>query len=113
MSETIIHIPAGGNATIQQVDAITLDTIKNFVGGYIEGVFLGDGGTLFSLYVNEEGLLVGLPPNRVFTRYDGNTVNVVGDAILMGFDPSTGADHGLTPEQAEEWLEKVNNLPRL
>ncbi len=110
MSETIIHIPAGGDATIQQVDAITLDTIKNFVGGYIEGLNLS---ARVSLYVNEEGFLHLLPPNRVFTRFDGNKVPVVGDAVLMGFDPSTGADHGLTPEQAEEWLEKVNNMPQL
>lgn len=113
MSETIIHIPAGGDATIQQVDAIDLDTIKGFVGGYIEAVSLGDDGTLFSLYVNEEGLLLGLPPNRVFTRFDGNKVPIVGDGVLMAFDPATGADHGLTPEQAEAWLEKVNNMPRL
>jgi len=35
----------------------------------------------------------------------------VGDAILMSSDPATGDDIGLTPEEAEEWLAKVNNMP--
>ena len=108
MSQTIIHIPAGGDATIQQVEAIDLNTVSGFVGGHIQGVFLGGG---ITVYVNEEGLILGLPPNRVFTRFDGNKVNVVGDAILMSSDPATGDDIGLTPEEAEEWLAKVNNMP--
>jgi hypothetical protein len=60
----------------------TLKDLQEFVGGYIELVFLGAGRVLV---VNEEGKLEGLPPNVRATeiiRAQGITDVIAGDALL-------------------------------
>jgi hypothetical protein len=54
-----------------------LETMQKAVGGLIERVQAGD----VVLYVNEEGLLHGLPPNQSINKALG--VSLVGDVIVM------------------------------
>lgn len=91
-------------ATIQAVivdpDGTTRDTqIENslgsfqaVVGGYIEGVF----GNVATVYVNEEGLLMGLPANPLATlfaqRILGAGVVLHGTALIVGPGDSEGND---------------------
>lgn len=57
-----------------------LEELSGFVGGYIECVYIPGG---FTLVVNEEGKLKGLPYNEVATRlYDNPHDEIVGDAVL-------------------------------
>ena len=113
MTHTIIHIPAGGidpekQPIIMQVSELDLKTMQGLVGGHIELVRLDDG---IDLFVNEEGLLLGLPLNRIFKRADGAEVPVVGDAFICGSDESSGDSIGLTVDQAIKWLRTVREVP--
>lgn len=67
-----------------------LKSLQNEVGGYIEAAFTVpsiDGGSRFVTgYVNEEGLLLGLP--MCLITADGGTYS--GSCIIVGLDYSTG-----------------------
>lgn len=107
---TVIHVVATGEVVALQLPRLSLETLQTLVGGQLEGVYLGDGVTL---YVNESGMVQGLPPNRVFRRFDGNRVPVYGNAVLLGFNPATGEDYGLSAEQVEKWMAVVSAAPRV
>lgn len=75
-----------------------LATLQGLVGGYIEGVRLGQG---IMLIVNEEGKLDGLPANFPL----GNAV-IVGTAVFVadGFD---GEFTDLSDAQIETVMEQL------
>lgn len=74
----------------------TLQSFKGLVGGYIEGLGISPTAHMF---VNEEGKLEGLEPNRRF-----NNDILVGTILIVGVD---GEDTtSLTPEQIEEYMER-------
>lgn len=59
-----------------------LEDMQEFVGGYVEGLRLKNGHTL---YVNEEGRLKGLPVNKMATAFWSASYNtqskIVGNVI--------------------------------
>jgi hypothetical protein len=61
-----------------------LDTFQGIVGGYIEGVF----GNVAMMYVNEEGLLLRLPPNPLATLFAQEILKrdvvLYGTALILG-----------------------------
>ena len=62
----------------------SLEELKEFVGGYIECVFLNDHQVLV---VNEEGKLIGLPYNHIATEtyniaFQPNRDVIVGNVLL-------------------------------
>lgn len=70
---------------INEGGVFTLQELKEFVGGYIECVFLPNGKQV--IIVNEEGKLLGLPYNNTATEamrlaFQGTTDYIVGDALL-------------------------------
>ena len=72
-----------------------LETMQGIVGGYIESVFLPDA----TVYVNEEGHLLGLPPNErileivgSYTPYPPYSLRLLGDAIILGKPDLFGYD---------------------
>lgn len=77
-----------------------LQTFQSLVGGYIEGVSLSPTAYIF---INEEGKLLGLEPNRRFNR-----------DILVGTILIVGADHedtvSLTPEQIKQYIEQFKRV---
>ena len=87
-------------AVIVDPDGTTRDTeiesslgaFQAVVGGYIEGVI----GRVATIYVNEEGLLIGLPPNPLATlfaqRFLGAGVVLVGTALIVGPPDGAGND---------------------
>lgn len=79
----------------------TLEALQQTVGGYIEALPLGD--PHVACYVNEEGLLKGLPLNRVV-----NGRPIVGPILFVGFDPETSGNVSLTDEQVEHWATMFN-----
>jgi len=70
----------------------SLGSFQAVVGGYIEGVI----GRVATIYVNEEGLLIGLPPNPLATlfaqRFLGAGVVLVGPALILGPPDGGGND---------------------
>ena len=85
-----------------------LDSLQSEVGGNIEVVGLDKG---VDAYVNEEGLLIGLPFNcHLPTAYaGGRMVPVVGTIILASHD-AEGETVSLTDEQAAYWHSVLASL---
>lgn len=96
-----IRIEVGSNPEVVFIES-GLDSLQSEVGGLIEAVSL-DPKT--DAYVNEEGLLHGLPFNRHLpTTYGGGRmVPVVGNVIIVSHDEE-GETVGLTEQQAKDWL---------
>ena len=108
----IIRIPAGGldpdkQPEIVEMDRLELSDMQKLVGGYIEHMTLD---RQIDLWFNEEGRLTGLPPNRLFTRFDGMEFDILGDAFITSSNEE-GETISLTDEQARVWLAKVKELP--
>ena len=86
-------------------------TIKNtpkekqkLVDGLIEYVYLPNCNDVV-LICNEEGKLLGLPPNRDI-GYD----IVCGDFLIVGDDPELGEDRSLTEEQITKYSKMFDEL---
>ena len=51
---------------MEDVESLTLKEMQGFVGGYIE--------ELGEFIVNEDGLMLNLPRNKMFPQYVGNII---------------------------------------
>ena len=75
----------------------SLAAFQAVVGGYIEPVY----GRVGTIYVNEEGLLLGLPFNQEATRFVrgifGELHNLVGTALSVGPADTEGSDTDVRP----------------
>jgi hypothetical protein len=79
MKIKIVKIPVGSDPLVVEIDN-SLDEMKAIVGGWIEIVSLGGG---LDLCCNEEGKLMGLPPN--VSLFGGQDI-VAGDCFLLRHD---------------------------
>lgn len=61
-----------------------LSFAQKIVGGYIEHVNCGD----YSMWVNEEGLLLGLDENNIGSTFSGR--HIVGNVLLTGNEDENG-----------------------
>lgn len=75
-----------------------LESLRNFVGGYIETIFLHSS----VLVCNEEGKLDGLTPNRIL-NYD----IIFGDFLILGIDGAEFCD--ITEEDAAYFIDFFSN----
>lgn len=87
---TITIIQPDGSTTITERGASERPSLKELqeaVGGYIEPVdAMMTDGTI--AYANEEGLLIGMPPNPVATKAVKWPHIIVGPVVILkGFDP--------------------------
>lgn len=99
--------------TIHDADRPTLQQMQEAVGGYIEGVTVGLQGDRCRMYVNEEGLLKGLPTNTVGSLMYGGDIR--GDIVVFGpletdFDIEEGPDDGPLDEEHLTTLKKLVTL---
>lgn len=78
-------IPAFG--VVEEVEQNGLDDLRRLVEGHIEALPMRDREDA-NAYVNEAGLLAGLPPNAPATVLLG--LRIAGPAVLCGFDAATG-----------------------
>jgi len=89
-----IVIPADETLPIEKKELNGLDDYQAAVGGWIESVPMPSGA--MSMYINEEGKVHGLSMNKRATSivesmlFQGDFI--VGDAIVVGFNPTTGDD---------------------
>lgn len=99
----VIFISVEGKPEVLETEG-RLSQLQAFVGGYIEGVDLDPGTTL---YLNEEGKLSGLPVNEVATRLTRGIVSwhdlIVGDVVITGFDAETGEN----TDVSDAWVTRL------
>lgn len=58
----------------------SLGAFQSVVGGYIEGVFRPD----FTVYVNEEGIMMRLPQNERIGEVVDHPYPLLGNALILG-----------------------------
>lgn len=82
----------------------TLATYQNIVGGLIEGLYGHDA----TVYVNEEGLILGLPYNPGATRYInkmwGSRSLLYGTAVIVGPADREGNNTHVRPGVVDFYL---------
>jgi hypothetical protein len=107
MKVAIIPADAGQEVAFEELEHIGLQYLQQKVGGWVEAVGIPDTGT--SIYLNEEGKLVGLPVNARASRlaHEHHAVRptdfIVGDVVVVGPVDAQGEETGLS-EQQREWL---------
>ena len=84
-----------------------LDAMKEIVGGWIENVFIGETetGARIGMVVNEEGKLIGLPPNRAIRNFD----ILVGTFFITAYNLE-GDNVSLTDKEAERFIRQFDAL---
>ena len=96
---TALEVRVDGTVEVKSIEP-ELETLQAMVGGYIEGVTPPHG--RWTAYVDEEGLLKGLPLNRratVMARQLGaGDVILVGPAVFLGPADDEGYDTDVTAE---------------
>jgi hypothetical protein len=88
-----LRIDPDGTVTDVTVDG--LDSMQVVVGGLIEPVQFHDG----TMYVNDEGLLLGMEINPVASKLYGGYI--VGSALLLGNGDRHGNDTHITKSLRE------------
>lgn len=95
------------NGKVSRININGYDDLNKGVGGYIEGIHLGDTGQF--AYVNEDGIALGLPLNRVATNlcYKHNVGLIPGDyikgnMIVVGPADDEGNETDVSDELAVE-----------
>jgi Domain of unknown function (DUF3846) len=68
------HLQTGQTRDIVTEKPLSLKRLQQLVGGYIEMVWTGEPYKSNCLMVNEEGRLLGLPPNPHFPQLVGNVI---------------------------------------
>ena len=80
----VLFIPCGKKPEIREIDG-SLKSMQELVGGLIEDVSWDD--EKIALICNDEGLLLGLPPNRsIRWEETGGCAIIHGDFFLCGVD---------------------------
>lgn len=104
--EIRVIIARPGEAPFVTTIENTLEAMQSVVGGYIERIpvsFIITGTPDVDLWVNEEGLLINLPFNRVVAG-----TPVVGPILVTSSDEE-GETTGLSDEQVELTLAILSN----
>lgn len=103
---TVLILHASGSIEMLNIDN-TLSALQKIVGGHIEAVY--DPHCLNGhAYVNDEGLLIGLPYNKNAELYLG--VHIRGNAVVMTHDQH-GYDDDISVLQIRCMLNAVFGLP--
>lgn len=108
---TAVQVTVDGRVQVIDLDSVDseLKTLQNAVSGWIQAIdVVGD----MSIYLNEEGKMLGLPINKVATQYFDDTYGpnydvIVGDVVFTGLPDSEGETTGLTPEQLADVVDRV------
>ena len=99
---TVVACYPGKTAQVIEIDG-SLESMQQFVGGYIEAVYPFDDPV--AVICNEEGKLNGLPLNRALYNEDGEMFDIAhGNIIICGLGEEDFAS--LQGELLEKYLEK-------
>ena len=113
----VIFVPAGGLDPEQQPEVREVEddlhTLQRLVAGpgqdkgWLECLGLDEG---IDCYMNEEGRLIGLSPNRLVDRSDGAQFDINGDFFLAGSNDQ-GDIVSLSPDLEADWLQRMKEAP--
>jgi len=113
VSHKVIALRVGCEPVVEILDAgkpaITLESMQAITDGYIERICLAGQpvmGDSIDLWINEEGRIQNLRPNRLIRSPFNGEVVIHGDCFIAAGDPE-GDTIGLTDEQVTEWLRVV------
>lgn len=112
------------NEIVVVEDANTLEQLQEAVGGYVERVSATLNGVRIDMWVNEDGIALRLPLNRLGTKIYHTWPNakramlpILGNVIITGGTDSQGETLPLTPPDTTEvlaWLlDKADVFPSL
>lgn len=116
----IIIDPDGTYRTVEfPQEADTVDFLQDAVGGLFDVVRTKINGIEIDMWVNDEGLLVGLPLNRLATHIHETRVGneyacIVGAVIITGGPDQEGNTIPLNLDQAgviDNWLDARKDIP--
>lgn len=82
-----VIVDPDGTARKTQIEG-TLGAFQAVVGGYIEGIFRQD----FTIYVNEDGIMMRLPKNERVTEFLHYPYPLFGTALIVGPADDEGTD---------------------
>jgi hypothetical protein len=108
MKVAVIPADEGQDVRIEEVEKISLEFLKDRVGGWVEAVDISlPNEPEVSMYLNEEGKLKGLPYNPRASKLAAGSIRasdyIVGTVVLCGPVDEDGEDTGLAETQTE-WL---------
>lgn len=104
----VLFIPCGKKPEIREIDG-SLKSMQELVGGLIEDVCWGD--EKMALICNDEGLLLGLPPNRsIRWEETGGCAIIHGDFFLCGVD---GENYTSLPPKLIEFYAERFRYPEI
>lgn len=99
----VIYCKVGCPPEVKEIDG-SLRSMQDLVGGYIEAIYLGDGGVLVC---NENGKIDGSLPNRFAYDVRNGIIDMIfGDFFIAG-DGEEDFD-GLTDAQMKRYLERYS-----
>lgn len=104
----VIVCVVGKEPEIREIEP-GLEAMQEIVGGLIDRVSLDAD---VDAWVNDEGLLLKMPPNRILTDERGTRWPLFGNFFLIGLDRREGDSVSLTDEQIEKWLGRCRKAPR-
>lgn len=112
--EFALVISTGFEMTLEPMpsDEESLDFLQAKVGGWVQAIDLRNNFQGRSLWLNEEGKLVGLPLNTLATvmwedSFGRNTDVILGDVVILGDTDEEGRTRGLSEAEAEALLETL------
>ena len=95
MTVRIVRKRVGQQPEVAEIP-VGMDAMQAEVGGLIEPVRLTEN---VAIYVNEEGILLGLPMNTVLRNSEGRAVfSLVGD-LFVGANDEEGDSRSLTDDE--------------
>jgi Domain of unknown function (DUF3846) len=109
MKTAVIPADTDQPVRFEEVPSIGLGYLQGQVGGYVQVVSIRS--TDVNVYLNEEGKMKRLPPNKRASRLARRNGaislldTIVGDVVIVGPVDDEGYDTGLTEDQAS-WLLK-------
>lgn len=97
----VLVVEPGKKPCAQEIDS-GLRSMQEVVGGYIQAVYPFEDDV--AIVCNEEGKLMGLPPNRPLYDEDGRVYDIlVGTFFVCACPPEAESFQSLTEEQIEKY----------
>lgn len=88
----------------------TLEAKQEIVGGLIQAIYPFDHPEI-ALIANDEGKLIGLPPNRALFDKDENIIDVISGTFFLCSAPANSENfEGLNDEQIEKYTKRFETL---
>jgi hypothetical protein len=107
--EVLIVVVEPKKLPYKKVISNDLDSMKAIVGGWIEHVSIAErpNGSRIGIILNEEGKLIGLPPNRILNFRNGSDV-YVGTFFITAHNLE-GDTISLTEQEAADYISRFSH----